>query len=129
MQLIPFVPSKPNYIFTTTITDDDGVPEVYNFRVRWSASESGWYFDVRDADGKLIRAGIKIVLGAALGRTSNHKLFRNGCMMAFDTSGKGKDAGLDDMGTRVKVLRLTRAEALLAHDELVEAARIDPVAP
>lgn len=114
MQRLPFKPSVPNYTFTTTISDDPTAPATYKFDVRWNASDDGWYFDVYEQDGTLIMASVKIVLGTYLGRRSNHPLFRNGVLFPIDTSGDERDPGIDDMGTRVKVIRMTRTELATA---------------
>jgi hypothetical protein len=68
---------------------------------RWDTRDAAWYLDFLEADLTPIIFGIKLVLGAYLGRTSNHHLFRDGVLVAVDSSGQRKDAGFDDMGTRV----------------------------
>jgi len=115
MQLLPFKPSVPFYTFTTPVTDDAGTPTTYVFDVSWNGSDNAWYMNVFEQDRTLILASIKLVLGTYLGRRCNHDLFRKGVFIVFDTTnsgvdGGGTDAGLDDMGTRVKVVYMTRLE-------------------
>jgi hypothetical protein len=95
---IPLVPSIGSYRFGTAI---DTVP--YLFDVRWNTRDQAWYLDVLETDETPIVRGVKIVLGAYLGRRSNHPLFKNGVLVASDTSGATRDATFDDLGTRVKL--------------------------
>lgn len=105
MIVLPFVPSVPFYRFATVINDQN-----YNLDVKWNARDSAWYFDISTETDTVIRRGIKVVLGAYLGRVSTDPLFENGAIVALDTSGAQRDAGLDDIGTRVQVLYLTALE-------------------
>jgi hypothetical protein len=98
MMTLPLVPSLPNYRVGTTIIDT-----LYLLDVRWNSRDQAWYMDILDSEEAVIRRGIKLVLGTYIGRTSNHPLFRNGVFVVMDRSGEGRDAGLDDMGTRVLV--------------------------
>lgn len=104
-QTLPFIPSEPFYGFSTVL---DGI--TVEFNVRWNARDEAWYFDLFDEDGAPIAHGIKIVLGAYLGRRVNHSIFRLGVLVAIDTSGERRDATLDDLGTRVIVRHLTEFE-------------------
>ena len=98
-QQLPLVPSTPNYRFATTL---DGTS--YVFDVRWNARDEAWYLDVYDQNETLIRAGVKIVLGALLGRRSVDPAFPDGLLIATDLSGEGREATFDDLGTRVVVI-------------------------
>lgn len=105
--LIPFQPSIPFYRFSTTIENVE-----YVFDARWNGRDSAWYFDVSGVDNTPIVSGVKVVLGTYLGRTVDHPLFRDGVIVAVDTSDAGLDASFDDLGTRVQVMRLTLDEVL-----------------
>lgn len=95
---------------------------LYGFRARWNerdsydpvtATERGaWYIDVTDAAGDPLATGIKVVLGSYLGRQFDLPLFRDGALVAVDLTNEGRDAGVDDLGTRVVVLWLSTAEIL-----------------
>lgn len=98
MVVLPFVPSVPFYTFTTTI---EGEP--YLFKVRWNSRDSAWYFDVLTDDGEVLREGIKVVLGAYLGRVSTERFFETGVLWAIDTTSQAKEATFDDIGTRVEI--------------------------
>lgn len=98
--IIPFRPSVPNYEFTTVL-DNTKV----TFDVLWNARDNAWYFDLYARDLTPIAFGIKVVLGVNLGRKSTDIFFQQNLLRAFDTSGKGRDAGIDDLGARVIVRR------------------------
>lgn len=98
MLTIPFESGTAAYSFETPI---DGVP--YRFDVRWNTRSEAWHFDLYEQDGTPIAHGLKIVLGAFIGRRIQHRLFRTGVMVARDDSGQGRDATIDDLGTRVLV--------------------------
>lgn len=95
---LPFQPSIPSYDFVTTL---EGRPLIWI--PRWNGRDLAWYLDIEEIDETRIVSGVKIVLGAFLGRESPHIMFRRGVLVAVDTSGQKKDAGYDDLGTRVLV--------------------------
>lgn len=95
---IPFIAEEFNYSFSTTILD-----QTFVFDVRWNERDSAWYFDLSDSEGSIIRAGIKIVLGAYLGRRSVDPRYPAGLFVASDLSNEGVDATYLDLGTRVVV--------------------------
>lgn len=95
---IPFVPSIGLYNFSTTI---GGTP--YSFDARWNTRDAAWYVSLYEIDLTPIVLGVKVVLGAFLGRRCQHKLFRAGAFVAQDLSSQQLDAGFDDFGTRVIV--------------------------
>jgi hypothetical protein len=98
LQQLPLKPSIPFQKFSTTI---DGTTYVFN--LRWNTTDAAWYFDLLDQDENPIVSGVKIVLGVALGRRSSDARMPRGAFMASDLMNTGKDAGLDDLGTRVAV--------------------------
>lgn len=104
-QQIPLIPSEPFYSFTTTLDGTD-----YQFDVRWNARDGAWYFDLLTVEDEMIRAGNKIVLGASPGGLSADAEFPAGLFLVLDTSGDGRDATFDDMGTRVLMYFYTDAE-------------------
>jgi len=113
--ILPFDSFSPFYTFSTTIEGAD-----YVFKVRWNNRDKAWYFDVLETDGTTpIAQGLKINLGVIIGRWCRHKLFRTGIIVAVDLSDAGRDATVDDLGTRVVVQRWTTLEAL-SHRVLVD---------
>lgn len=105
--ILPFDSSNPFYTFNTTIAGAE-----YIFNVRWNTRDAAWYFDVSEIDNTPIANGIKVVLGCYLGRHTQHTLFRDGVIVATDLSSSGIDAGIDDLGVRVVVMRMTIDEVL-----------------
>lgn len=118
IQFLPVIPSVPHYRFSTVLAGDP-----YILDVRWNDRDEAWRFDLYEIDETLIAPGIKIVLGAALGRTHTHKLFAGGAFFAIDTAAvspeAGVDATLDDFGQRVRLVYLTNDDraALIADPE------------
>lgn len=90
------VPPIGNYDFGTTI-DNIG----YVLKFQWNTKDNAWYFSVYDANANAIRTGIKVVLGAFLGKTCQHPLFNNGVFVAVDTGPDNIEPGFNDFGTRV----------------------------
>ncbi len=96
--MLPLVGAIPDYRVGTTL---DG--ENYILDVRWNYRESAWYFDILTPAEDVVRAGIKIVLGAYLGRRSADDRMPPGLLIASDLSNEGRDATIDDLGSRVVV--------------------------
>ena len=73
-----------------------------------------WYYQWRTGRAGMGGGDIKFLamLGAFLGRRCVDPRFPAGVMVAVDTSGEGRDAGLDDLGTRVQVLFYSGEEIL-----------------
>lgn len=114
--IVPFVPGDPDQRFEIAL---DGEP--YVLRARWNTSEDdagAWYLDAWERDGKTpIAFGIKLVLGALLGRTYLHPLFLSGVIL-IDLSDSGVEAGLQDLGGRVLLLHLTADDVVLMRQPL-----------
>ena len=105
MVILPFVPSVPFYRFSVLL---GGTP--YVFDVRWNSRAAQWYFDMSEEDGTAIVRGAAIALGAISGRTSSHPFMFTGVILARDTTQQNVDPTLDDLGTRVQVIYMTRDE-------------------
>lgn len=95
---LPFVPSNPDYEFSTTIGESQ-----YTFVTRWNSRDEAWYFDMYDIAGQPMAINVKIVLGTYLGRRSTHRFFSDHAIVAIDTTLEERDAGYDDLGTRIEV--------------------------
>lgn len=87
-----------HYDFTTTLGDVQ-----FGFEVRWNSRDEAWYLDMYDADGVEMVMGMKIVLGTYLGRRSVHPWFAENVLAVIDTTLEERDAGFDDLGTRIQV--------------------------
>lgn len=108
-ELIQFEPSNPKYQLATTI---DGDPYLLDVRYNDREDFEGWYFDLLDEGGTHIADGLAIVLGAYIGRHVDHKLFKNGVLIATCVEHSKREAGLDDITKRVQVRYYTAAEML-----------------
>lgn len=102
---LPLVPSVPNYRFSTSL---EGVQ--YIFDVRWNTRAASWYMDVSTEADEIIAYGLRLVLGSALGSRNADPRFPPGILIMFDNEGTGREAGLDDIGTRVSLLYYTPDE-------------------
>lgn len=102
---LPLAPSIPNYRVGTVLGGTQ-----YLIDVRWNARDGAWYMDVLAEDETPIALGIKIVLGAFLGGHVTDPSFPDGLLLASDLTGRGMDAGFDDLGAGVVVNFWTRAE-------------------
>lgn len=98
-QQLPLVPTIPNYRFGTSL---DG--EQFTIDVRWNARAESWFMDILREDGTPVRQGIRIVLGSQLGGRCTDPTFPDGVLVAADLARLGRDAALDDLGTRIAVL-------------------------
>ncbi len=106
-QVLPLIPSVPNYRVGTVLGTAPFVLDV-----RWNGRDGAWYLDILDEDAEPILTGIRVVLGALLGGRSVNPAFPPGRLIAADLSGEGRDAGIDDLGTRVLVYFYSAAEVL-----------------
>lgn len=96
--IIPFAPGVPDQRFKVVLEG-----ETFTLRARWNARASTWFLSVADADGE-IAASLPLTLGSAiLGGRVDRRLPR-GQMLCIDTTGRGEEAALADLGARVKVL-------------------------
>ncbi len=114
--LLPITPSVPDQQFTTTLA---GV--VYQIRAKWNTRDESWYMDLRTPSGDPIRLGLRLVLGAKIGRQCADPRMPAGTFVLIDTSKEDREATLDDMGTRV-VLQFTSHAEVAAMDASLDAA-------
>lgn len=109
---LPIDSAFPRYRVSTALA---GVQ--YTFHVYWNERDAAWYFHLLAADGTAIKHGIKIVLGTRLGRRCIDPRFPSGALIARDLTGNGRDAGRDDLGTRVRVEYHTAEEIAAIAEE------------
>lgn len=83
----------------------------YQFEFRWNERESCWYTTLRDGEGNPIVSGRKVVLGPLFHKfRSNPSAPQLGDVYVTDTSGAELDAGLEDLGRRVKLTYASDSE-------------------
>lgn len=121
-QILPLIPSDEHYEFATDL-DGHG----YVFTIHWNSrdGDGAWYMAAAEDDGTVIMAGVKIVLGAFLGRQYRHRLTHAGALIVTDAARSGIDAGFDDLGVRIIVAHWTSYEiaaAIRAYGETLRTA-------
>ena len=112
-QDLQITPSEPWFELTTALADAEGGTTTYRFDFRWNVRDESFYFDMYEDDGTPIVHGVRVVLGMYLGRRAQHPFFRKGVLVAIDLSGQGREATLDDFGTRVILRHYTVYDVLV----------------
>ena len=101
---IPCRPSVPHYQAQVALEG-----RTYTLTFRWNAREEAWFLSIGDAAGNIVLANRKVVLSFPL--TSRFRLpgLPPGEFVAVDTTGRGQEAGLSDLGERVQLLYVEAA--------------------
>lgn len=88
----------------------DGV--TFTFVFEWNDRDEGWYFSIRSTDvaATPLLSGRRVVVGYPLISIYRDTRLPAGTLVAIDTSSKNEDPGIADLGERVKLLYITRAE-------------------
>lgn len=73
----------------------------YLLRFLWNMREAKWYLSIADQTGSPIVDGIKVVADFPLTRRIVDERCFPGSLIAMDTSEKGLDPGLTELGDRV----------------------------
>ena len=102
--VLNILPSVTPQRFATVLED-----RTFIFDLRWNARAAAWFLDVRTEDDVAVRTSIKVVLGMLGWRTTSTE-FPPGVLRAYDTTDDGREATLDDLGTRVVVAYYTPDE-------------------
>lgn len=97
--VVPTRQDVPHYTFEI---DLDG--KTFGFEFLWNGRSGAWYFTITDAVGTVLLAGRKVVLGFPLLNRFRDPRLPAGDLAAIDTSGQYLEAGLNDLGKRVKLL-------------------------
>lgn len=104
---LPLDADSPNYTVSVVIEN-----QLFTFHVTWNERDNftdrggSWYFDLLDENGdedNPILSGVRITIGALLGRKSRDPRLPAGAFFVSDLSGKNQDPTINDLGTRVKV--------------------------
>lgn len=82
----------------------------YTLSFAWNVRLGAWFVDVLNAQGDTVMiGGIRLVVDVPL--VPNFTLRQpTGWFIAKDTSGKGVDPGLDDLGGRVRLLYVSKSD-------------------
>lgn len=114
-QDLPLVPSVASYRFGVALNENQ-----YIIDVHWNSREEAWYLDWYKEDDTVIAIGLKVVLGAYLGRTKTVPPFSEGSLVAVDTSGESIEATFDDLGSRVIVRYIPVEDLIPLRDQVGE---------
>lgn len=110
MEELRVYPSQFDVEYSTTL---DGV--TYRLRWRWIERTQRWVLDVADVDGALLVGGVAVVLLVPLLSRHRHTAtsLPQGVLFAFSLDDDDQaDPRFGDLGTRVRVMYIPRAEAL-----------------
>lgn len=82
----------------------------FTFAFEWNDRDSGWYFSITDANANALLSGRRVVIGVPLIGIYRDTRLPPGELVAIDTSSQDQEAGLTDLGERVKMIYVTQAE-------------------
>lgn len=102
---IPCDPTSTHYDLQVTL---DGA--VYTLEFRWNTRDAAWYMDVKTAAGDPVVSGRRIVIDFPLGQRSRDPRRPPGTFVALDSSGKGAEPGIGDLGARVQLIYFEASE-------------------
>ena len=97
------IPARPGVPHQRLFVELEGV--TYGLALRWNETAGAWFANLLDRDGTVLLAGKRVALGIPLTlRAAYDRRLPPGGLLAIDTTGKGLEATLDDLGSRVKLL-------------------------
>lgn len=82
----------------------------FQLSFEWNDRDSGWYMSIASVDGVPLLSGRRVVIGYPLISIYRTNGLPAGTFVAIDTSSKNEEPGFGDLGERVKLLYITRAE-------------------
>lgn len=108
--LVPLVAEGPFFGFSVEL---EGI--TYRLSFRWNDRPEQWVIDVLDGEGNALVQGVRGVIDVPLlQRFGPRDDLPPGWLMLLDSSGRGLDAALDDLGSRVELYYLTSDQVLEA---------------
>jgi hypothetical protein len=94
--ILPLRDDVPHFGFTTEL---DGV--TFGLEFRWNGRDSAWYFNLTDADGAMLLAGLRVVVRHLYLGRFRYLGLPAGELEFIDTTDADEEAGLGDLGSRV----------------------------
>lgn len=82
----------------------------FAFSFEWNDRDAGWYMSIATPEGVPVLSGRRVVLGYPLISIYRDARLPAGTLVAIDTTGVNEEPGFGDLGERVKLLYVTRAE-------------------
>jgi hypothetical protein len=101
---VPLV-SSPSYTFRTDLDEAE-----YKITMRYADRLGVWLMDLHDANDEAIYLGASCLLNVRLLKGNTHVSRPPGDLLFVSTSPDGKEAGADDMGSRVVLVYLSADE-------------------
>lgn len=86
----------------------DGV--TFKISMEWNDRDDGWYMSIADVDGVPLLSGRRVVLGVPLISLYRDSRLPAGTFVAIDTTGTDTEPGFGDLGERVKLLYIPKAD-------------------
>jgi hypothetical protein len=102
------LPTRTDLARYTFDIDLDDVKFAFSFE--WNDRDSGWYMSIATPEGVPLLSGRRVVLGYPLISIYRTDGMPAGNIVAIDTSSANEEPGFGDLGDRVKLLYMTRAE-------------------
>lgn len=72
-------------------------------------TQGAWFFDLYAGEEPIVY-NVRVACGVRIADHVRHPLFRDGALVAVDTSGRGVDPGRYDLGERVQLVYYPRDE-------------------
>lgn len=104
---IPLRTDLTDYEFTINLDNAN-----YVFRFLFNNRDNAWYFNISLPNGTPLILSTKVVVDWPLARRCRAKGHLPGLLVAQDASGKQVDAGIHDLGGRVKLFYFDLSELL-----------------
>lgn len=104
-QVMPTRQDLARYSFSIEL---DGA--TFQLSFEWNDRDAGWYFSIADTNGVPLLSGRRIVLNYPLINIYRDARLPAGTFMALDSTGTGTEAGLSDLGARVKLFYIPVAD-------------------
>jgi hypothetical protein len=96
---IPNASADGNFFFRVTLDGNE-----YQIYFKYNEREDAWYLDLSDANGTVIRSGMKLVVNFPLLRTCMSSARPPGELIALDTMVDPANPGLEDLDKRVTLV-------------------------
>lgn len=77
---------------------------LYKLEFAWNTRDERWYMSISLTDGTVLLAGLPIVVDYPLIDRFTNENLPYGALIAVDTSGRGAEPNIDDLGNRVKLI-------------------------
>lgn len=102
------IPIDPDSNHQSVRVQLDGT--TFELEIRWNTQAAGYFMSILAADGTLLLANRRLVVGWRLTQRFRDPRLPLGDFLANDTSGKQIEAAFGELGTRVLLLYLEAAD-------------------